>query len=261
MQRVAGVLAVAWLGVSAPVIADGVQGVPEGGYTDKHLSSPMIRAGEERSGRIRASGSTAPRAGAAVAADSDSYAAGTSDGEGAFEPVRESGQRQPLSRAVAFILPMDCWETVIENGLENTTVSWGTGREWPGVLRRAVDRAGLAIHFNYNDCLVGIASEQDIARELTLRAGNVWRVREGDTLRETVEDWADRAGWHISWEADIDYEIQYGATLIGYFRNEGQGTDVVHKLLSAYRDAPLPLRDRWQTENRVLRIVEDRGRR
>lgn len=50
-----------------------------------------------------------------------------------------------------------------------------------------------------------------------------WAVSGGSSLRTTLQDWSDKAGWVLQWRIDGDFEAQAGAVWRGEFREAIRG--------------------------------------
>ena len=45
----------------------------------------------------------------------------------------------------------------------------------------------------------------------------MWRAKTGATLEQVLNEWADKAGWHIVQNSKMIYELQSGADFDGDF--------------------------------------------
>lgn len=221
----------AWAGTAVAA------GMPEGDYTDKHA-----RSGEEGSQN--------------GGADSGRDAAAGESNE-SYEVVRNTGHEAPLRAAERALLPSGgCWRFLIQRGLEDREVSWGRGAPWPTVVRRMAAQAGLEAAFNYQDCIVAIGSSRRIATHMAKTGGNVWHVREDQTIKAVLERWAERAGWQLAWDPGFTYDVEYSGTLVGQFYGSDGSDGVLARVLRSYDNAPNPLVPIWKEDNRVVRVAE-----
>jgi hypothetical protein len=75
---------------------------------------------------------------------------------------------------------------------------------------------------------------------------NVWEAESGRTLRQTLEDWGQRAGWNVVWDTEVEYPVQASA------RFEGEFIDAAMMMVDGFREArPAPLA-RFFTGNQVI---------
>lgn len=176
-----------------------------------------------------------------------------------YKKVREAGINRPLSEAIQKIVVGDCWRVILEDGIERKSVTWYAGHEWPDVLADMAEKSNLYVHVNHEKCIVAIGTTLEIAEKLATSEGQVWKMVAGKSLRNNLEDWAKRAGWHLEWGLSIDYHIDYPATLIGEFYGK-QGSDgVLAKVMEAYNQQEVPLRARFEEQNKVVVIEERRA--
>lgn len=50
-----------------------------------------------------------------------------------------------------------------------------------------------------------------------IEAEEVWSVRQGDTVKTTLDAWAAKAGWEASWNAPKDYQLGTSTRFTGSF--------------------------------------------
>jgi hypothetical protein len=95
--------------------------------------------------------------------------------------------------------------------------------------------------------------EEDVAQE-DLAPVEDWLVKEGVTLKSTIEDWSDRSGWRLIWKTNRNYKIQAGAMFRGRYM------DVVSALVREFaRATPAPFATFYKG-NRVLIINTKEGK-
>jgi hypothetical protein len=64
----------------------------------------------------------------------------------------------------------------------------------------------------------GAATSPDVAplpaelRAYLMQEAHEWTLRPGDTLRDALERWADKAGYKLIWNTQRDYPIEAGVT-------------------------------------------------
>lgn len=81
-----------------------------------------------------------------------------------------------------------------------------------------------------------------------------WTLDPKKTLRENVDAWGQRAGWHVVWEG-ADYPVYAPATFTGSFDSQ-EGP--VATVIAAYDDSDQPLLARLHRRDRVIH-VSNRG--
>lgn len=166
------------------------------------------------------------------------------------------GTNVPLFVALEHIVPeSEAWTVHLDQGMENQVVNWEGGTTWQGVLTAIADQNHLSLVMNHKDRVVGVARSEDLAIHLAKTIPEVWRLTPGKTLKENLEVWAEQANWSLSWsdELTIDYPITQSATLTGSFTGTG---GVVDRLISAFKNEPIPLTAVFYTQNNVVRVRE-----
>ncbi len=166
------------------------------------------------------------------------------------------GKNVPLFVALEHVIPDSAsWKVNIDRGLENRVVSWDGGDTYEEVLAAIGDQNGLSIVMNSVEKTIGVSEEEKLSLHLAKKEQEVWHLEAGKTLKDNLEQWAQDAGWQLSWDERlrIDYPILHSAVLTGPFAGE---SGVVDRLLAAFKDQPRPLTATFHTGNRVLRITE-----
>jgi hypothetical protein len=156
-------------------------------------------------------------------------------------------------------------------------VTWFGGRTWREVAAEALTRAGLEMRDTGSRELtiarIGAVSPPPAAHRSTAQrmlsqpttpqqddaapapapapatsvtTGETWTADRGLSLRQVLANWAERAGWTISWRSPRDYRIEAGASF------EGDFTKSVSNLFAAFADASPPVRATLYTGNRVV---------
>lgn len=79
----------------------------------------------------------------------------------------------------------------------------------------------------------------------------IWTAEAGSTLRETIEAWGAKAGWHVDWQADgLDYPIRAPISVEGSFE------DAVLKMFSYYRAAQRPFSVKGSRQQKRINVME-----
>lgn len=78
-----------------------------------------------------------------------------------------------------------------------------------------------------------------------------WTVPAGSTLRETVEAWAKRAGWHVDWQPE---DLNYGIS--GSIRIEGSFEDAIGQLFAYFEQAERPMVVIASRSQTLIRVTE-----
>ena len=73
------------------------------------------------------------------------------------------------------------------------------------------------------------------------------------SVKSVISDWANKAGWQLSWEIQSDYPIIADANFSGSF------TDAVTSIAKSMENNQLPIRVIFYDQNKVLRIVAAGG--
>ncbi|MGD1524388.1 toxin co-regulated pilus biosynthesis Q family protein [Vibrio owensii] len=166
------------------------------------------------------------------------------------------GKNVPLFIAFDKIVPQDeRWFVHIDDGLENSVVNWEGGDSWESVLKTIGEQNGLHVIVNTEERAIGVSKSEKIAFNLAKEIPQVWRLEKGLSLRKNIDKWAQKAGWSLEWDKDldVDYVIEHGAVLTGQF----VGSDgVVAKILASMEDREVPLKARFYKNNNVLLIKQ-----
>jgi defect-in-organelle-trafficking protein DotC len=88
-------------------------------------------------------------------------------------------------------------------------------------------------------------------KPLPVKPKQVWTAAAGSTLRETVEAWAKKAGWHVDWKPE---DLNYGIS--GSIRIEGSFEEAVGQLFAYYEHAERPMEVPASRSQKLLRVIE-----
>lgn len=83
-----------------------------------------------------------------------------------------------------------------------------------------------------------------------LPATSLWQIKKNDTLRATLQAWADEAGWQLVWDFPWDYGLSAGATFSGPF-----DMAVEQVINHMHYDAGKPIGAQISMGNKVIRII------
>jgi len=81
-------------------------------------------------------------------------------------------------------------------------------------------------------------------------ANGQWAVLAGSSLRQTLEGWADAAGWDVVWDNPVDYKVRASATFTGDF------LDSVGRLVDAVYQTNPELAVTLYRGNRVVHVYD-----
>lgn len=105
----------------------------------------------------------------------------------------------------------------------------------------AMDKSGREINVNANDYV-----EDENADVLAQDQVRSWVVADGQTLREVLKSWCDKAGWDLVWTTAREYPIEASAVFKGRFM------DVASALVRNFeRATPIPYA-KFYKGNRVV---------
>lgn len=113
---------------------------------------------------------------------------------------------------------------------------------------RSATTAAAAPVGGKDDHLVGkdIVSGKDWKPVQTASGTGTYIVEEGFMLRQTINTWADAAGWKVVWDSEHDYVIEAHAAFIGDF------VEASSKLFTAMKDARPAITVTFHKGNKVL---------
>ena len=117
----------------------------------------------------------------------------------------------------------------------------------------AIENGIEHVFINHDAKIIALALAENEALELVKENPEVFYVIAGDTLKQTIERWADSEGWQLYWNLKNDYELIFSAVVWGGFDTEKGALD---QLLKSFQGAQVPLRAQF-TKNGVLVIKEN----
>lgn len=175
---------------------------------------------------------------------------------GDVDIIMTSGKDLPLHIAVENIVPTERYQVKYQEGLHDMEITWSGGNDWQDTLYVMARQNNLTVYINEREGVVGISSRPDMAMHLAKSYPTVWKIKTHLSLRENIKEWAMQAGWQLEWDSslDIDYAAPHDAVFMGDFVGE---KGVVQELLSAYKNADVPLKSTFYLKNKV--IVISRG--
>ena len=176
--------------------------------------------------------------------------------EGRIEHAYGMGKDQPLSEALALIVPKKySVQTVEVEAWMRTPVSWTGKKEWITVLKEVmtsvpqvnveIDVAGKTVTLRKKAGAV----TQSVTSPLVVES-RIWTVRTTDkTIRRTLMRWGKEAGYNVVWDVMQDINIDAEATFSGTFE------DAVRGVLEAITASEFPVEAEGY-DNKVVRIVK-----
>jgi len=149
------------------------------------------------------------------------------------------GRDLKLLDAIKQIAP-DGWQAFLKEDLvaradQFRAVSWRGGRRWVEVLDILANDQNLAIDVDWSKKQLYVGDRKISASVAAQRANPVWVAKTGATLRESVSEWGEKAGWQVVWRADFDYPILAQLTFGGAF------IDAIVSVFRSYEKAERPL--------------------
>lgn len=202
-----------------------------------------------------ASTSTTAKAGAGLGLVAVSY---TDQSEGAIEVRNGFGRGVKLADALKQIAPggWSIYKTddLAEN-FDKKQVSWRGGRPWVEVLDILANDEGLAVDVVWKKKQLYVEAKSfapvNAQRAAKAPAPLTWVAKSGSTLRESVREWAQRAGWELRWvPEDLDYPIDGNLTYAGTFEA------AITWIFRVYEKAERPMLVDGNPQQKLLRITE-----
>ena len=187
----------------------------------------------------------------------------------------------PLSLAMEQVVPTG-W-TLESNGVDmGKSVSWRGGRSWHAIVGDLAygHRFDARVDWVKQQVTLGPAgslapSVAGSAAPVTKEGGTApvqvatpttvpvavpappvavvassWTLDPKKTLRENIDAWGQKAGWHVVWEG-ADYPVYAPATFTGSFDSD---KGPVATVIAAYDDSDQPLLARLHRRDRVIHI-------
>ena len=81
-------------------------------------------------------------------------------------------------------------------------------------------------------------------------ANGQWAVLAGSSLKQTLQGWADAAGWTLVWDNPVDYKVRASVTFSGDF------LDAVGRLVDAVYQTNPELAATIYRGNRVIHVYD-----
>lgn len=149
------------------------------------------------------------------------------------------GRDLKLLDAIKQVAPAE-WQAFLKEDLVSRAdkfreVSWKGGRRWVEVLDILANDQNLAIDVDWTKKHLYVGDRKISAKLAAERANPVWVAKTGATLRESVTEWGDKAGWQVVWSAGFDYPILAQLTFGGSF------LDAIVGIFRSYEKAERPL--------------------
>ena len=149
------------------------------------------------------------------------------------------GRDLKLLEAIKQIAPAG-WQAFLKEDLvpradKFRAVSWKGGRRWVEVLDILANDQNLTVDVDWTKKHLYVGDRKISASIAAQRANPVWLAKTGATLRESVSEWGDKAGWQVVWSADYDYPILAQLTF------EGSFIDAIVGVFRSYEKAERPL--------------------
>lgn len=184
--------------------------------------------------------------------------------------VKGFAREVSLLTALKQVVP-NGWRAKRAGGLDvSQLVSWkGEGRNWVEVLQTLATANGFlaTLDWDRNELTVApatmpapivIAEISNVSHHARPQATPVapsapavktWTLKSELTLRDNIEAWAKKEGYHVSWAA-VNYPIGQPVTLAGELDAEG---GPLYQLVEAYRTAEQPISVSFWS-NKVIRV-------
>ena|GEM_PF-3248741 len=137
------------------------------------------------------------------------------------------------------VMPLSNKDLVVDDGIRvlSASVPSGFPMDDPQVLEAEFIERKSIFAENPED---GTQALQDVVRD--------WVAKEGMTLRETLQQWADIEGWELVWNTNREYPLRASAIFRGRFK------DVSSAIIRSFsRATPQPMA-KYYFGNRVLVI-------
>ena len=124
--------------------------------------------------------------------------------------------------------------------------------DWMQLLSYRAKAAGLSTSISSDDRYIGVADDATTAAKLSEMQPGAWILREGASLKKSLEQMAARAGWHLQWALNgVDYTVPADVILFGDF--DGDNSAIL-QVMEAYKTAEIPLKASFWIGNRTLVI-------
>jgi len=169
------------------------------------------------------------------------------------------GRDVKLIDALKQIVP-DGWHAFVseDDGRfnKNQLVSWHGGRKWVEVLDIMASEQSLTVDVDWTKQQIYVANKKVnfdavLPGKIIAPPKVYWVAKAGSTLRDSVTEWAQKAGWTVRWtQDDLDYPIIGDLTFDGSFENAITG------IFRAYEKAARPMLVDGNVQQKLLVISE-----
>lgn len=118
---------------------------------------------------------------------------------------------------------------------------------------------GEAYNLAGPDLMLGqpsVVSPDQYGASLNAAPQEEWRADKGETLKKVLEEWSERSGVQLAWQAEYDYPLQASVKYTGSFE------DAVRSILVAFQEAqPQPIASLHKTgdDAQTVLVVQVRG--
>lgn len=170
------------------------------------------------------------------------------------------GRDVKLTEALKQIAP-EGWhaylkEEVVGKFDKNRLVTWRGGRKWIEVLDILATDQALSIDVDWTKRQIYVGEknfsfEKALASKAVTPAKVFWVAKKGSSLRDSVTEWAQKAGWDVTWvPQDLDYPI------IGTLTYEGTFENAVTGIFRAYEGAERPMLVDGNPRQKLIVVTE-----
>lgn len=181
------------------------------------------------------------------------------DHESKHEVVEEThsigfGASVPLRIALDEIIPKDV-AIYIDEGLEDSLVSWEDSSDWHGVIQSISRDNPISIQYNEKQNRMGISEVKEISLMMANTNPNHYYLSTDRSIRKNLELWAGLNGWELAWDVTFDLPVTHPALF------KGELKEVISELIEALSSNSKPLSAVLHTKNNVIQIVNGGFRR
>lgn len=147
-------------------------------------------------------------------------------------------------------------EEVVGKFDKNRLVTWRGGRKWVEVLDILATDQALSIDVDWTKRQIYVGEktfsfEKALAGKAVTPAKVFWVAKKGNSLRDSVTEWAQKAGWDVNWvPQDLDYPI------IGTLTYEGTFENAITGIFRAYEGAERPMLVDGNPSQKLIVVTE-----